>query len=145
VEHITTTVASESLTIHTRSEGSYSPVFRRTYWFQRPSNRQVCIHHALLKNKIRGAIHKGIVIPGGLCKNGNVKQRRNPVLKSGNTIRLNNADIDRISGLAGASPEGIHTKQGLNNFINFHLTQYSNKTPEEKLLALLLESEKIPG
>ena len=65
------------------------------------------------------------------------------MLKSGNTIRLNNADIDRIAGLAGASPQGINTAQGLNNFISFHLTQYSNKTPEEKLLSLLLESEKV--
>jgi hypothetical protein len=65
------------------------------------------------------------------------------MLKLGNQIKLNKDEIERITALAGESPTDITTAKGLNSFIDFHLTHYSNTTPEEKLLAALLRDEKV--
>lgn len=65
------------------------------------------------------------------------------MLRTGNQIRLNRAEKDRLTTLTGANTDDVKSIEALNNFVDFHKGIYAGDTPEEKLLKHLLEQEKI--
>ena len=65
------------------------------------------------------------------------------MLRTGNQIRLNRAEKDRLTTLTGAKADDVKSIEALNNFVDFHKGMYAGDTPEEKLLKHLLEQEKI--
>jgi hypothetical protein len=65
------------------------------------------------------------------------------MIRCGNQIRLNQNDVDWLAKLTGASPGGITTIEDLNSFVDRHLSNYDDSTPESTLLGILLASRKI--
>lgn len=61
------------------------------------------------------------------------------MLRSGNAIRLTADEKLTLEKLTGTKPDGIHSVESLNNFVDFHKGLYADNTPEEKLLMHLLE------
>lgn len=61
------------------------------------------------------------------------------MLRSGNAIRLSSDEKLTLEKLTGTNPDGIHSVESLNNFVDFHKGLYAGNTPEERLLKLLLE------
>lgn len=61
------------------------------------------------------------------------------MLRSGNAIRLTDDEKLTLEKLTGTKPDGIHSVELLNNFVDFHKGLYAGNTPEERLLKLLLE------
>jgi len=64
------------------------------------------------------------------------------MIRSGNLIRLHPADKKRLALLTGSTPDGVRTAEGLNRFIDIHLPQFAQDTPEARLITLLLCDEK---
>ncbi|MGB7597401.1 MAG: hypothetical protein WBM09_07530 [Gallionella sp.] len=68
------------------------------------------------------------------------------MLRCGNLITLHQPDADRLFQLTGVRPAGIRTVHDLNRFIDRHLQDFEDGTPESRLLKLMLAGEKItPG
>lgn len=65
------------------------------------------------------------------------------MLRLGNQIRLSSKEKRTLTTMTGVQPININTVEALNNYIDFHKRVLSENTPEEKLLAHLLELEKI--
>ncbi|MGA8864350.1 MAG: hypothetical protein WBM09_11665 [Gallionella sp.] len=68
------------------------------------------------------------------------------MLRCGNQITLHQPDADRLFQLTSVRPAGIRTVDDLNRFIDRHLQDFEDGTPESRLLKLMLAGEKItPG
>jgi len=65
------------------------------------------------------------------------------VIRFKNQIRLNAADIERITKLTGNTPRCIRTVDEFNVWIDRHLAMENTGTPESKLIGLLLQNEKL--
>lgn len=65
------------------------------------------------------------------------------MLRCGNLIMLHQQDADRLFELTGVKPTGIRTVDDLNRFIDRHLQNFEDGTPESRLLRVLLADEKI--
>lgn len=65
------------------------------------------------------------------------------MLRSGNTIRLTDGEKSKLEKLTGTKPNGIHSVESLNNYVDFHASVYTGDTSEEKLLQHLLKSRKV--
>lgn len=65
------------------------------------------------------------------------------MIRHGNQIRLNQADLDWITKLTGTNPTGVRTVDDLNSFVDRHLPVYDDSTPESKLLGMLLADTKL--
>ena len=63
------------------------------------------------------------------------------MIHSGNLIRLHPADKKRLALLTGPKPDGVRTAEGLKCFIDIHLSQFAQDTPEARLITLLLCDE----
>lgn len=60
-----------------------------------------------------------------------------------NQIRLQQADIERINQLTGNTPRGIRTVDEFNAWIDQHVAMENAGTPESRMIALLLQGEKL--
>lgn len=65
------------------------------------------------------------------------------MLRDGNQIKLHTSDVDRLELLTGARPAGIATVADWNRFVGRHLSGYDGKTPQSKLLRMLLADELL--
>ena len=65
------------------------------------------------------------------------------MLRSGSAIRLTADEKSTLEKLTGTKPDGIHSVESLNNYVDFHAGIYVGDTPEEKLLQHLLKSRKV--
>jgi len=65
------------------------------------------------------------------------------MIRCGNQIRLHQEDIDWLYKLTGTIPSGIHSVDDLNDFVDCHLTHFSDNTPESELFKILLDGRKI--
>lgn len=55
-------------------------------------------------------------------------------------IRLTRREVKQLTALTGSDPGNIRTRIQLINFVQAHLVNYPGRTPEEKLLRVMLES-----
>ena len=58
-------------------------------------------------------------------------------------IRLNTKDRRRLAQITGALPGNLRTVAEINRYIDAHLAQYNDESPESRLLRLLLQDEKV--
>lgn len=58
----------------------------------------------------------------------------------GDHIRLTRREIKQLTALTGSDPSNLRTRTQLINFVQAHLVNYPGRTPEEKLLRVMLES-----
>lgn len=65
------------------------------------------------------------------------------MLRDGNQIKLHTSDADRLELLTGARPAGIATVEDWNRFVGRHLSLCDGKTPQSKLLRMLLADELL--
>lgn len=65
------------------------------------------------------------------------------MIRCGNQIRLHQEDIDWLYKLTGTIPSGIYSVDNLNNFVDCHLPNFNDSTPESELLKILLADRKI--
>ena len=65
------------------------------------------------------------------------------MIRCGNQIRLHKGDADWLYKLTGTAPSGIRSVDDLNRFVDQHLPIYDGKTPESKLLRMLLADRKV--
>lgn len=65
------------------------------------------------------------------------------MLRIGNTIRLNQKEKDRLTLLTGAVPVGIASVETLNQFVESNQSLHHNGTLEGRLIASLLDDERI--
>lgn len=65
------------------------------------------------------------------------------MLRCGDQIILHQQDVDRLFDLTRALPERIHTVADWNRFIDRHLQDFEGRTPESRLLRMLLADESI--
>jgi hypothetical protein len=65
------------------------------------------------------------------------------MIRCGNQIRLHPKDTARIAQITGEIPR-VSSAEALNNFIDTHSAELGTSgTPEARLLALLLQDEKV--
>ncbi len=65
------------------------------------------------------------------------------MIRCGNQIRLHPKDTVRIAQITGETPR-VSTFEALNTFIDTHSAELdASGTPEARLLALLLQDEKV--
>ena len=55
---------------------------------------------------------------------------------------MHESDIDWLYKITGANPIGIKSVDELNSFIDLHLPNFNNSTPESQLLRMLLADRK---
>ena len=65
------------------------------------------------------------------------------MLKLGDEVRLTSNDVNRLTMLTGSCPDNIKSSADLNRFIDRHIGQNMNGTPEGCLINLLLADAKI--
>lgn len=65
------------------------------------------------------------------------------MIRCGNQLRLTKEEIDLLFKLTGTLPKNIQTVNELNSFVDFHIPNFDDSTPESKLLKLLLSDCKI--
>ncbi len=54
-------------------------------------------------------------------------------------IRLIWREVKQLTALTGSDPSNLRTRTQLINFVQAHLVNYPGRTPEEKLLRVMLE------
>lgn len=65
------------------------------------------------------------------------------MIRCGNQLRLHQEEIDWLFKLTGSPPNGIRSVDDLNRFVDRHLPNYRECTPESKMLKILLADRKL--
>ncbi len=65
------------------------------------------------------------------------------MIRCKNQLRLTNEEIDLLFKLTGTLPKNIHTVNELNSFVDSHIPNFEDSTPESKLLKMLLSDCKV--